>query len=326
MRPGIALTRAGPKDTDSIIAAMTNPDVSQWLTSVPQPYGLNDAAEFIANAGADELAIRVNGKLAGMLRVGDSLGIWTAPEFQGKGIALRAAVMGLSRYFMNPDNMGMDAVYLVGNHRSAALLARLGFREQTLVTAWSRAQAQEVPAMSLYLSRDDFAAKHGMTVDTPRLHISGYQPNDLPDLHRIVTMPDVARMLLRYFPEMTQDEVAEAFSGDGLSLPLRLVIRRQGKVIGSVGLLAGEPPAFGYFLDPSVSGQGLGQESVKAFMAEIIERFGLTELAAAVFDDNPASMKILRNLGFQRVENVMTPSKGRDAAAPAGVFRWRLRG
>lgn len=325
MRHEIVLTRARPEDTDSLIAAMTNPAVARWLTSVPHPYGLNEAAEFIANAGPDEFAIRVNDKLAGMLRVGSSLGIWIAPEFQGQGIGMRASVIGLSRYFMNPDNIGIDAVYLEGNHGSASLLAKLGFQEKASVTAWSGSQATEVPAMSLHLSRDDFSANHSITIDTPRLSISRYHSSDLPALHRIVTVPEVARMLLRYFPEMTQDEVAKTFEGDGLSLPIRLIIRHRGATIGSVGLLAEQPPALAYFLDPSVAGQGFGQEAVKAFMEEVIERFGLTELAASVFDDNPASAKILRNLGFKRVEDVMSSSKGRDAPAPAGVFRWIAR-
>lgn len=323
MRDKIALTRAYPEDTDFIIAAMNDPAVAHWLTSIPQPYGLNEAAEFIANAGPDEFAIRVNGKIAGMLRIGSSLGIWIAPEFQGRGIALRTAVIGLSRYFMNAVQNGMDAVYLDGNHRSASLLAKLGFQEKAPVTAWSRTLSKEVPAMSVHLTRDDFAARHGISLETARLRISAYSREDLPDLHRIVTIPKVARMLVRYFPEMTPAEVEESFAGDGLVPPIRLVIRHEGKAIGAVALLAGEPYSIAYYIDPAFAGQGIGQEVAAGFVDEITERFGLVELEASAFDDNPASAKILRNLGFQRVEDISMRSQGRDTLAPAGVFRWR---
>ncbi|WP_170167123.1 GNAT family N-acetyltransferase [Paracoccus methylarcula] len=322
MRERISLGRVYPEDCDAIVEAMRNPEMSRWLTSIPQPYEFGDAAQFVAEAGAEEYAIRVDGELAGMLRVADSFGIWIASRFQRQGIALRAAVLGLSRCFL-AGSEGIDAVYLNGNHRSEMLLSRLGFRAKGQVTAWSRALAKELPATSLHLARADFAARHGIALDTPRLRIDGFRPSDLADLHRIVTRPEVARMLLRFAPDMSLQEVAPIFTKEALVPPMRLVIRHQGRVAGSVGMLPGDVPSIVYFLDPSLAGNGLGQEAVSAFVNEYLLRFDPPELQAEVFDDNPASARILRNLGFQRVEDIACPSLGREAAAPAGIYRWR---
>ncbi|SIS84236.1 Protein N-acetyltransferase, RimJ/RimL family [Paracoccus saliphilus] len=322
MHGRISLSRAFPEDCDAIVEAMQNPEMGRWLTSIPQPYGLNDAAQFVAEAGADEYAIRVDGQMAGMLRVADSFGIWVASRFQRQGVALRAAVLGLSRCFLAGAD-GIDAVYLNGNHRSEMLLSRLGFRAKGQVTAWSRALAKELPATSLHLTRADFAARHGIALNTPHLRISGFRPSDLIDLHRIVTRPEVCRMLLRFAPDMTVDDVAPIFTAESLVPPMRLVIRHKGQVAGAVGILPGDPPSINYFLDPSLAGMGLGQEAASAFMNEYLLRFDPPELQAEVFDDNPASARILRNLGFQRVEDISCPSLGREAAAPAGIYRWR---
>lgn len=318
----VHLSCAYPEDCDAIVAAMQSSEMSRWLTSIPQPYGLNDAAQFVAEAGADEYAIRVDGQLAGMLRVADSFGIWVAPGFQRQGVALRASVLGLSRCFLGGAE-GIDAVYLNGNHRSEMLLSRLGFRVKGQVTAWSRASATELPATTLHLTRTDFAARHGFALSTPNLRISGFRPSDLHDLHRIVTRPEVCRMLLRFAPDMTVDEVAPIFTAEALTPPMRLVIRHEGRVAGAVGILPGDPPSINYFLDPSLAGKGFGQEAVSAFMKEYLLRFDPPELQAEVFDDNPASARILRNLGFQRHMDVACPSRGREAAAPAGIYRWR---
>ena len=321
----VELGRPYPEDCDVIFNAMQEPVVADWLTSIPQPYSFNDAAKFIAEAGPDEYAIRVGGRFAGMLRVSDSFGIWVAPEFQGRGIARRAAVLGLSRYF-GTGATRIGAVYLKGNERSAKLLDRLGFRGLGLVTAWSHAKAQEMPAMAMELDRQSFASRHGFSLTTPRLQINGFAAEDLASLHRIVTMPDIARMLLRFSSDMSIEETGAIFTSESLIPPMRLVIRIGDRVAGAVGMLPGDPASMNYFLDPEFAGQGLGQEAVSVFFDEYILRFAQRELQAEVFLDNPASAQILRNLGFQQVDQVDLPSRGRNAPAPAAIYWWRRKG
>lgn len=324
MAVGLSLTRPFPEDAGPIASALADWQVTQWLTAASWPYGADEAAAFVARAGLDEHAVRLGDRLIGMVRAGQTFGIWISPEHQRGGAGLRAAVLALSRRFLAGAE-GIDATHLEGNHRSAALMARLGFRRTGTTRLWSQPQGRHLPGVTLHLSRADFAARHGIRIVTPRLLIDAVRPTDLDALYGIATLPDVARMLLRFHPGMAMDEFAGIFTGEALLPPLRLAVRHEGRVVGSVGISAGHPARIFYFLDPGLSGQGLGQEMVGAFLGEIVARFDMPELLADVFLDNPASRRLLKNLGFLRVEDALLASLGRAEAAPAALYRWRRR-
>lgn len=320
----LILTRPRPEDAPAIAEALSDWQVARWLTAVPWPYRPADAAAFIDDAGLDEHAVRQGDRLVGMVRASGSFGIWMAPFAQGRGLAERAAVLALSRRFRG-GGAWIEANHLQDNTASAALLGRLGFRPTGQVMLWSQPQGRHLPGLSLRLTREDFARRHAVRLATPRLLIEPFRADDLPDLHRIATLPDVASKLLLFHPEMTQDQMAPLFRSDGLLPPMRLTVRHGGRVAGSIGISAGDPPRIFYFLDPALAGQGLGEEMGRAFLAEIQARFDPPELLADVFLDNQPSRRLLKNLGFQRDQDQMLTSLGRSAPAPAAVYRWRRR-
>ncbi len=322
MTAPLTLTRPWPEDVPAIARALSDWRLAQWLTAVPWPYGPPDAEAFVAAAGRDEHAIRQGGRLIGMVRASGSFGIWLDPAAQGRGLALRAAVLALSRRFRDGAER-IEAHCLQGNDRCAGLLARLGFEPLRDVTLWSQPQQRHLPGLALRLTRAAFARRHGIALQTPRLEVRPYLPADLPGLHRIATLPDVAAKLLLYHPAMTPDDMAPLFQSDGLLPPMRLTVLQGGRVAGSIGISAGDPPRVFYFLDPALAGQGLGQEVVRAFLDEIVARFDPPELLADVFLDNQPSRRLLKNLGFQRAEDGMLSSLGRSAPAPAALYRWR---
>lgn len=322
MQAPVALTRPWPEDAEDIAVALADWEVVRWLTTLPWPYGVADARDFVAAAGLDDHAVRQEGRLVGMVQAGRVFGIWIAPDRQGRGIGRRAGVLALTRLFLSGATE-VQAHCLVGNHRSARLLDWLGFRADGRVTLTSRPLARAVQADRLILDRAGFEARHAIALTTPRLRIDPVTEADLPALHRVATRPDVARMLLRYHPAMSPQEARPLLLQSALVPPLRLAVRRGGAVIGSVGLLEGAPPRLTYFLDPDHAGQGLGQEMVGAVFAEIVARLAPTEIAADAFLDNPASRKILKNLGFRRDEDAWLTSRGRDAPALAALYRWR---
>ncbi|MTD99096.1 GNAT family N-acetyltransferase [Paracoccus sp. YIM 132242] len=324
MSARLALTRPWPEDAPAIAEALSDWQVARWLTAVPWPYRPADAAAFINDAGLDEYAVRQDGRLVGMVRASGSFGIWMAPFAQGQGLAERAAVLALSRRFRGGAAF-VEANHLEDNTASAALLARLGFRPTGQVLLWSEPQQRQLPGLSLRLTREDFARRHAVALATPRLLIEPFRPADLPDLHRIATLPAVAANLLLFHPAMTPDDMAPLFQSDGLLPPMRLTVRHGGRVAGSIGISAGDPPRIFYFLDPVLSGQGLGEEMGRAFLAEITARFDPPELLADVFLDNQPSRRLLKNLGFQRDLDQMLSSLGRSQPAPAAIYRWRRR-
>ncbi|MFV0301940.1 MAG: GNAT family N-acetyltransferase [Paracoccus sp. (in: a-proteobacteria)] len=322
MSARVALDRLRQADAPAIARVLADAGTAQWLSSLPFPYGLAEARKFIAKAGPEDHAIRVDGTFAGVVRGSHELGYWVAPEFRRRGVARRAAVLALSRSFA----AGRDEVaasHVAGNAASSALLARLGFDGAQPGTVFSQRAGREVPAVLLSLPRAVFAARHGIRLVTDRLLIDRPMPEDLPALYAIATRPEVARMLFLFAPGMAMRDFAPIFPQQALVPPMRLAIRHRGAVIGSIGIgpVEGEggAPIF-YFLTPESWGQGFGREVLDAFLAEIDARFGLPCLTAEVFADNPASARMLEGAGFRHAGDRMLSSAGRGGMAPGWLY------
>ncbi|MBC9245499.1 GNAT family N-acetyltransferase [Paracoccus sp. 11-3] len=318
----VLLDRPRSFDVQAITAAMSDWQVAQWLSAPPWPYLEQHARDYVAGVSDAEYAIRVDGMFAGTVRANGSFGIWVAPKYQGQDIACRASVLALTRKFRAGTSI-CHARYMIGNKRSAALLSSLGFQPVGQSRIRAEARGTEVDIVSMELTRTDFARLHGIRLTTPRLVIDAYQRADLPDLYRIVTLPQVAQMLLRFYPGMPLAEAENILATDALLPPIRLVARHQGKVVGSIGISDGQPPAIFYFLDPAAAGQGLAQEMAQAFMQEIKARFDPQEMVADVFAENIASQKILERIGFQPIAREMISSKARQSPAPGLMYRWQ---
>ncbi|MBK4215317.1 GNAT N-acetyltransferase [Paracoccus caeni] len=310
----VRLSRPKAADADDFVAVLNDPDVSAWLDAVPQPYHREDALRFVAAAGPCEHVVRVDDRVAGTVRASDSFGIWIAPEFQRQGVGTRAAVLALSRRFRDGSRT-ISARRRADNHRSARLLDALGFVfDQPPIE-------DDSGSVTLTLTRDDFARHHGIRITTERLLIDAYQPQDLGDLYRIATEPRIASMLLRFWPGMPLSEAEAILRTDALTPPIRLVVRHQGRVIGSIGISAGDPPSIFYFLDPAMLGQGIGREMLPAFLNEIDARFAPETLQAEAFMDNLPSRNLLERFGFVLEREMMVASKGRAAPMPGGIYR-----
>lgn len=318
MQPGPSLSRAWPEDAETIVSALSDWNTVRWLTAVPWPYDAASAAEFVQLAGADEHAVRLDGRLVGMVRAGASFGLWIAPDFQGRGLGRRAAVLALSRRFLR-DQGDISAHHLVGNNRSDKLLTWLGFRRQGEARIWSRALQQDVRAISQTLSREGFEARHAICLQTPRLRIGRVEAADHLALDHILTLPDVARMITStaFGPQSSRP------SQGALLPPLRLGARREGQLVGAIGFSADAPAQLNFVVHPAHAGQGLGQEMVAASFAELVARFSPEEVVAKAFLDNIAARNILKNLGFRRADDLALRAAGRDAPADAALYRWR---
>lgn len=139
---------------------------------------------------------------------------------------------------------------------------------------------------------------------------------DLPDIARIVTMPEVARMLFLFRPGMPLTDVAAHFPVTAAMPPFRAVIEIGGRVAGSIGAGAGKLPPIWYFLDPAVSGQGVATEVACAFVGWLDARHGFPAIRADVFTDNPASRRVLEKAGFRVTGRGEATSAARSGPAP----------
>jgi RimJ/RimL family protein N-acetyltransferase len=141
------LTLRSPTEDDipAIVAGCQDPEVPRW-TTVPSPYGEEDAREFLASIPIDRaagtaypLAIIDNatGELLGMTgahhtnaaHATTEVGYWLAAAARGRGVAtvaLRALVVELRAVGFER----IEAEPLCGNEPSRRVLERVGFQEE----------------------------------------------------------------------------------------------------------------------------------------------------------------------------------------------------
>ena len=124
-------------DAEAIVECIDgDPEISQWLDQVPQPYTLADAQAFLA--GLEEQAFAVteasSGRVLGSigLRVDDDgvgeIGYWIRADARGHGVAARALVL-LSRMALAREDV--ERVQLradVDNVPSRRVAEKAGFR------------------------------------------------------------------------------------------------------------------------------------------------------------------------------------------------------
>lgn len=311
-----------PSFDDAAHAArcMQDPEAMRWVSSIPVPYSPQAAIDFATRSAiAKDHSILVDGEFAGLIRTGADLGCWIAPEFRGRGVARMAAQLALLRHFQTSDEPSR-AWHFTGNEQSRKVLVAAGYQDvgEALMTWQGDIQ---LPARMMRLTPADFL--NALEIRTARCRIDALREADLPELHRIATLPQVARMLLRFAPGQSRAEFDAVIrpAMNTLRLPMRLAVRLDGRFIGTVGLNDGAEPLIYYFLDPEVYGQGIASEIVPAFCDAVQDWFGLEALAAAVFTDNPASRRVLEKAGFRVEFENAARSAGREALAPGWYMR-----
>ena len=113
------------------------------------------------------------------------------------------------------------------------------------------------------------------------------------------------------------------------SLPSFLIVERTNgapRIVGGCSIIRRPSGAveLGYWIAPRDWGRGLATEACQALI-QIARALGLSRIHASVFDDNPASARVLEKLGF-----VATPfrephySRGRGADVMARRYRLSL--
>ncbi|BDB59095.1 MULTISPECIES: GNAT family N-acetyltransferase [Rhodococcus] len=140
----VVLSPPGPADVDAITQACRDPLIARW-TTVPSPYARADALHFVEDVvpakwaqGWPDWAVRTaaDGVLRGMVgfvpREGSDpeIGYWIAPTTRRHGLATAAVRLACGFAFAQ-DGMNVPRVAwraFVGNHASAAVARRVGFR------------------------------------------------------------------------------------------------------------------------------------------------------------------------------------------------------
>jgi RimJ/RimL family protein N-acetyltransferase len=119
-----------PADAGDIAQALADWEVARWLTRVPYPYALADAETFIA-ANHDKSNVRAvidAAGLAGIVAMEREFGYWLARSAWGQGYATEVGRAVLACHFADPVARAVLSGHIIGNHRSARVLQKLGFQ------------------------------------------------------------------------------------------------------------------------------------------------------------------------------------------------------
>lgn len=111
----------------------------------------------------------------------------------------------------------------------------------------------------------------------------------------------------------SSDRVEDVWAMDGTK-------SGQSELMGVIGLEAMDrgQSEIGYWVAPALWNTGLATEAVKAILDANPQ--GAKTIFASVFQDNPASARILTNLGFRYIGDAESFSVSRNAAVPTWTY------
>jgi [ribosomal protein S5]-alanine N-acetyltransferase len=171
--PRLILRPPEYSDAGSIAALIGDYEVSKNLSSVPHPYSLAEAYEYVTRAAANRARgegfvfcilykedMALLGKCGLHLKNGIfELGYWIGKPYWGMGIATEAADKLVSFGFNALRCEQLSAGWFEDNPASGRVLEKLGFAVSGSARIASRARGCEVPCRRMTLTREQFGRK-----------------------------------------------------------------------------------------------------------------------------------------------------------------------
>ncbi|WP_417308761.1 GNAT family N-acetyltransferase [Devosia sp.] len=139
-----------------------------------------------------------------------------------------------------------------------------------------------------------------MELRTARLILRRARPEDLQDIHAVMSSPAAMQYWSRLPHEslaVTEEWFPRSLLCEGNPEADEWVIEFGGRAVGYVGIW--KPPEFGFILHPDVWGQGIGSEAVTAYLDHAFDHFDIDEITADVDPRNAGSLRLLEKHGFR---------------------------
>ncbi|MGK9231187.1 GNAT family N-acetyltransferase [Inquilinus limosus] len=147
-------------------------------------------------------------------------------------------------------------------------------------------------------------------VETERLLLRRFTPEDFEAFHGYHRLPEVARYLYRNprTPEQSRAALERIgtlkFEGEGDELVLAVEARDGGALLGEVLLKwvsrEARQAEIGYIFAPEAGGRGYATEAARAMLALGFGRFGFHRIFARCDALNAGSINVLRRLGMRQ--------------------------
>jgi RimJ/RimL family protein N-acetyltransferase len=123
-----------------------------------------------------------------------------------------------------------------------------------------------------------------------------------------------------YSEQMAAEWIGGALQGEE---GVVFMIEREGTVIGCTGYRAFGPDhaELGYWIGKPYWSRGYATEAAQALIAHAFDADGFDYLKAGHFDDNPASERVLRKLGFVAQGGVVRDCAARGTGTHCMTYR-----
>jgi len=146
-----------------------------------------------------------------------------------------------------------------------------------------------------------------MRIVTPSSVLRPWTPDDAGSLVRHANNPRIAAMMRDAFPYPYTPADACRFIDAAMDTAshLYLAIEIGGEAVGGIGIqplvdVKHRTAEIGYWLSEPFWGRGIVTDAVRSLVPVAFERFDIVRLEAGVFSNNPASMRVLEECGFER--------------------------
>lgn len=339
-------------DASAMTALANDFDIARMTVRLPFPYRRGDSDWWIArhrSFGELAFAILANGQLVGCCGIDEpaiaapEIGYWIGKPYWRRGFATEAVRALVAFAFEDARCNEVVVSHFVDNTGSRSVILRAGFVPVGTSERFSLARAADVlcvdyalrraQAQVLGLARDrppwlSRPATEGMcrglmfrrprpTLRTARLCLRPLAASDADSVMAMAGDPRVARMLSDMPHPATRPEILRWLAhrpGE-----VRFAIELDGRMIGSIGYFHERLGCaeLGYWLGADWWGQGYTREAAAAVTSHGFTCDGLRRFTSAHFLDNPASAKVLGQLGFRpgRRRRAWCPARGANVAA-----------
>lgn len=139
----LILRRYEIEDVNDVVEGLNNLNVSKWLASVPYPYTLNDAIEYITNSIVNDLydfaiVLKNENKVIGATQISNISkshgtaggGIWINEKYQGYGYGTEAWGARIKYAFDELELRRLENGYFKDNISSWKMQEKFGYKNE----------------------------------------------------------------------------------------------------------------------------------------------------------------------------------------------------
>jgi RimJ/RimL family protein N-acetyltransferase len=339
----LVVRRATPADAAACWRFRRLPEVTDWLGTAHADEDAFTAWFTDPERQRDQLVVEHDGAVVGdaMVQVStpwaqtevadeaagtEALLAWNLhPEVQGRGFATEVGHELLVVAFEDLGLRRVVAYCFADNMPSRRVMERLGMRAEARNVRDSLHRTRGwIDGMTYALLADEWrerraapAARRPSLSDvswprrTERLLIRRATPADAASVWRYSQRPEVSEWETSAH---TDEESFTARWADPERLPMRLVVERDGVVVGELSLKVADGLAqaeaedearaveadIGWSIDPDHQRQGYASEGAAELLRIAFEDLGLRRVTASCFADNTPSWRVMERIGMRR--------------------------